>query len=242
MKVSKLFRLLSYGELRNQPGGGNGSGLVDEDRIPELVTYLNEGLLRLYSRFALHEKVLTIRQVQGRTDYPLLRRFAQHGHAGTKGAPCYFIRDTRCDPYLGDLIRVRAVYDATGERLPLNDEGKALSVFTPKLALLQVPNPQEGRLLSVTYQARHRPLCEEHEDGIQPILDQEIDVPAVLEKALQKMVAAEYFASMASEGSEAKSDKLLLGAEGICAEVEAKDLVAESWSTTHDKLRDKGFV
>lgn len=236
MKIKELFRRLSFGELSNLSISNSGSGEIDVTKIPRLVQYLNDGLVTLYGRFVLSEKELIIEQVENITQYHLLLK-----HTVSQGAVGldHYIKD-QANPFLDDLIRVTAVWDAGGCELPLNDLRLCNSLFTPYPNVLQVPTPADGEILSVVYQAR--PARLKDEDGDIEVLDQEFEVPVILENALKLYVAHKVFSHMNGQENIIKGQEYLAAYEANCLEVEQRDLVNQSFHTSHTKLEQRGFV
>lgn len=242
MKISELFRRLSFGELSNLTLSGEGSGTIVDARHPQLIQYINEGLLRLFSRFALRENSVIIEQVDHITSYHLKRQYTESAQVDTLLVPYPYIKDMVGDPFEEDVIRILEVQDSAGNKRPLNDVGNINSVFTPAPTTLQVPYPVTGQALEILYQARHpiirdAPLVEEEN-----ILDQVIELPFFLEGALQGFIAAQVYGHMNSVEASNKSIEYLKKVELICQEVEQKDLAGQSFLNTHFKFEDRGFV
>jgi hypothetical protein len=234
MKILELFRRLAYGELSNL-AVANPDGTLVTEKHPQMTQYVNEGLLRLYSRFILEEKVVLIEQYEHIISYHLKNRFSES--AGADIAYPY-IKDMPDEPFKGDVIRILQVTDKDGNVRVLNDKDDPSSLFTPQPDILQVPTPIEGEPLSITYQARHWVL----DDRIGKILEQEIDLPFFLEGALQSFVAYKTYSDMNGQENIGKSQEKLAAYEAICVEVELKDLINQSFHTSHTKLEQRGFV
>jgi hypothetical protein len=234
MKVVELFRRLAYGELSNL-AINNGDGTIIEEKHPQIIQYVNEGLLRLYSRFLLSEKHLILEQYAHVTTYHMQIKYAETSGSNTHHP---YIKDLPDEPFLGDVIKILHVYDELGNEYPLNDKDDQYSLFTPQPDMLQVPEPIERRPLSVTYQARH-PLLD---DRIGYILDQEVDLPFSLEGALQNYVAYKTYCHMNGQENIAKGQESYQNYEMVCAEVEMRDLTSQSFHTSHTKLEQRGFV
>ena len=234
MKIVELFRRLAYGELSNL-AIANPDGTLVEEKHPQIVQHVNEGLLRLYSRFILEEKVLLLEQYEHITSYHLKNRFAESAGADISHP---YIKDMPDEPFQGDVIRILAVTDEFGYPRNLNDKDDPDSYFTPQPDILQIPNPIEGQPLSITYQARHWTL----DDRIGKVLGQEIDLPFFLEGALQSFVGYKVYAHMNGPENIQKGQENLAAYESICLEVELKDLINQSFHTSHTKLEQRGFV
>lgn len=232
MKLSELLSRLSYAELSNLSIGNEGRGFIKEADIPKLVAHINDGLIRIYSRFVLCTKQLLLEQVEHITNYHLTTNYAESSNSGVMYP---YIKDLLYGAFKGDVIRVLEVHDDTGQERVLNDKCDPSSLFTPAPQILQVPAPEGGRSLGVMYQASH-----EHIDGND--LEQEIIIPFVLEGALQAFVAYKVFSHMNGQDNLVKSQEHLNTYESICQDVEERDLVNTTLSTSYYKLEDRGFV
>lgn len=232
MKIEELFSRLSYGELSNLSIGNEGRGSLKEEDIPKVMAHINDGLVRIYSRFVLCTKQLMIEQVRHITNYHLILKFAE---STGNNEPWPYIKDLPDEPFLGDVIRILEVYDSMGKEYVLNDKDDPTSLFTPAPQVLQVPNPKAGQSLGVAYQARHTSM--DNND-----LDVEIDIPFVLEGALQSFVAYKIYSHMNGQDNQAKSQEHLNTYEGICVDVEERDLVNATFATSHHKLEERGFI
>lgn len=232
MKLHELFQNLSFGEFANLTIGDEGAGTIPVQHQPKILAYTNQALTKLYSRFVLAEKELALDAQDEITIYPLHRKYA-----ATDPTPVYkkYISDIFDNPYIGDLIKIRAVYDEVGERLPMNDPLNEASVYTPSFDTLQINAPKTGNTYFVVYQARHAALLPDD-------LDQEIVLPEPLVEALQAQVAHKVFAAMTGEEHSRRAQELLARYELICREVEQRDLASDSMSEGTTKLEMRGFV
>lgn len=233
MNVQELFKRLSFGVLSNLSMSSNANGTITAEAQPRLITFANDGLLKLYSKFVLSEKEILLEMVDNITNYHLLTRFAESNCDEENHDPRY-IKDI-ADPFLEDVIKVLEVYGQDGKPRTLNDAEDPLSVFTPNPIMLQVPKPSPGEMLSLVYQARHVPL----EHGV---LGAEIYLPVVLEGALVSFIASEIYSNMNGPENSAKGNDHLMRYEAACVDVLAKDLVNSSRSTTNIKFNDRGFI
>lgn len=232
MKLEELFSRLSRDELSNLSIGNEGRGYIKEEDVPKLVAYVNDGLLQLFSRFVLNEKQLLIEMVRHITNYHLIPKYAESTGAMVDWP---YIKDLPDEPFKGDVIRILEVHDSLGRKLPLNDKEDPNSLFTPKPLMLQVPRPLAGQSLAVLYQARHEPLDDED-------LEQEINLPFTLEGALQSYVAYKVYNNMNGQENTLKAQEHRANYESICLGIQERDLVNETFSTSHDKLHNRGFV
>lgn len=234
MNLENLFQKLSYGEFSNLSLGIDGDGSIEERHQPKIVLHANEGLLRLYTRFLLLEKDVIVEQVSHITNYHLLSRFAE-SNWNPEEEPIPYIKDLGREPFQEDVIKILSVYDSHGRQLPLNDNERVDSVFTPQAKLLQVPHPRDRVSLSLHYQAKHPALSIDR-------LDQEVDLPEVLHGALTAFIASKIYGNMNTAESTAKSQEHGALYENICNEVTEKDLVSSSTSTTNSRFHLRGWI
>lgn len=234
MNVEQLFQNLSYGELSNLSMGVDGEGGIEERHQPKIILHANEGLLRLHSRFVLCEKDVLIEQVEHITNYHLLKRFAE-SNWDPKQEPYPYIKDLGREPFEEDVIRILSVYDSQGFRLPLNDNERADSLFTPQAKVLQVPHPKDRVSLSVLYQAKHPLLSQDNPD-------QEVALPDVLHGALTAFIASRIYGNMNTAESVAKGQEHFLHYENICNDAVNNDLVSTSTSTTNSRFNKRGWI
>jgi hypothetical protein len=238
MKIEDLFRELSLGELSNLAISNEGSGEIAVNKQPQMIQYVNDALVQLYSRFVLNEKELLIEQVENITQYHLRLRYTES--AGDVGYD-HYIKDTG-NPFPNDLIRILAVWDANGCKLPLNDSADCDSLFTPMPDTLQVPTPSAGDILSVVYQARAPKLSDRVDDGEIELLQQEFELPVIFENALKQYVTHKVFFHMGGQENVVKASGYLNAYEADCALVEQRDLANQTVHTSHTKLEQRGFV
>lgn len=234
LTVQELFQKLSYGELSNLHMGAEGTGTIDESKIPSVILYANEALLKLHSRFILIEKDLNLELFSHITNYHFLNRYTESRREQYNTRYPY-IKDLINERFDEDLIRVLTVTDKYGKPLPLNDSANPLSVFTPQPRTLQVPRPVTGMSLAVQYQARHPKLKGEDPDEL-------IDIPDTLEVALTAYIAYNVFCTIATPESTAKAQEHLARYEATCMEVENKDLVSTSVSGTNSRFEKNGWA
>ncbi|QEP29883.1 virion structural protein [Sinorhizobium phage ort11] len=232
MNLLKLFERLALGELSNLSISQEGVAIAEKD-YPKLVNYTNEGLEKLYTRFILKEKALLIEQHSYITNYHLIPRYSQS--MGQNPKDVKYILDQHCASFTGDLIKILEVYDVNGCKRVLNDAECYESLFTPQPHTLQVPNPVQGEPLNVTYQAAHKKL-------LVADLKYEIEIPSYMEMLLQFYVAYKVYCNMNGQENNAKGQEYLASYETGCLEIENKDLVNGTISTTNTKFHKRGWV
>jgi len=233
MNVRELYRLLSYGELSNLAISGEGSGNIIESKRPLIIVHLNKALEALFSRFNLREKTLMIELVDGVTNYRLHPMYAWTNKDVANVDHSYIV-DNPDDPFTGDLIKVLSAFNEWGE-IPLNEEHDIRSVFTPQVDILQVTNPIQGRTIALTYQAFHDPVLDDS-------LTYEIDIPKVLNRAVTAYIAHCVYSGMNTQEAKATAQEHMNMFEGVCLEVEEKNLLGIGSTTSVTKFERSGFV
>ncbi len=235
MLLSDLYLRLSYGPLMNLSMAGEGDGSIIAGKRPTIITHLNEGLLRLYSRFVLKENDIILKLDEGIVNYHLTARYAQT-NPDPDPLDTLYIQDTELRPFNGDVIRILKVADFEQKEFKLNDAEDEDSLFTPQPLVLQYPNPEADKIIGVLYQAMHETIA------YNAAGTQIIDIPAILEGALVCFIAGQIFSSMNGQEHVAKGAALISQFDAICLENQDRDLTNESISASNTKFRERGFV
>ena len=227
MKVSDAFSDLVYGELSSH--GLAVDGVVQGTDEKRLITFLNSGLLALYSRYPLLFKELRIRQLSYVTSYKLK---VEHAVTNTSDATKYII-DSRISPFTGDVIRVEFVADEVGDVLERNSTDYNKVYLTPSMDSIEIPNPSAGNVLFVTYRAHH------------PILTSEVDeilLPRHMLPALYAYVAAGIYSGSSSQEHVAKTVECTQRYEMICQQLESAGMVNNDMQNINIKPYLGGWV
>jgi hypothetical protein len=230
MNLEELYRRLSYGELSNLAISGEGSGTIITEKRPTIISHLNDGMRKLYSRFNLREKTVVIRVQEGKMDYLLQPRYSTQAAQ----VPHPYIMDTAQDPFIGDIVRILEVFDSYGQLLPLNDSGLEDSLFTPQADILQIPNHTAGSEVAANYQAFAVPIELGSTD--------EIEIPFALESALQSWIAYKVYTNMNTPEATAKGKEHLGLYENTCVTAEANNILGASNVSTISRFELQGFV
>jgi hypothetical protein len=236
MTVAELYRSLALGELNNLSMADLIGQTITESARPRIILYLNEALVRLYSRFILREKEVLVKMHSDITSYRLEPRFAVTYEPlnETDDEALRYLRDTVNAPFIGDVIRVLSVWDSKGEKLALNDEAACCSLFTPQYNLLQIPCPVHDDLVGVIYQAKHPTVVGE--------LSEKITLPDVLLGALNSFIAYKVMSHLNSQDSNAKAQEYMAMYEALCAEIVEKDLVNTSFLPPNGRFKLGGWI
>lgn len=234
MNLANLFTLLACGELSNLAMAE--AGTIATASRGKITRYANDALLKLYGRFLLKEKEIRVELQEHITFYHLVPRFAvtyePEGPSDTEATR--YLLDLPGEPFLGDVIKILRVYDEHGCVVPLNDDNRVNSVFTPQTNALQVPCPIQDKVLNVAYQAKHPQL--------QCVLEEVIELPDILVEAFTAFIAYKVFSHMNTQDSTAKAQEHLAIYESVCGSVAEMDLVSASTSTTNGRFYLRGWV
>lgn len=163
MKLKEIFDALTYGELSQVSIGGGKAGEILESAYPRVLSHINLGLTALFKRFNLKEGRLKIELQPQLEVYALNSIYAV---ANPKNSLVKFIKDTADNRFMDDLVKVQAVFNDSGEEMPLNDKFDPLSITTPTLTSIRVPSQIRENLipelatthLDIVYQATHPTL------------------------------------------------------------------------------------
>ena len=232
MKLNELFSNLSFGPLANLSVGGDGIGMIPFEHEARLTSFVNKSLLALFSRFPLLEKEVIVRAYDGKTLYPLKKIYAD---TDATVVPQKFIADSAVDPFLEDVIKILAIYDELGQPMPLNNTGEPTSLFTPLFDMVQIPLPKTGDIYYVLYRGKHPVL-------VPGVADQDVNIPDILQTALEAHVAYQVFSPMNGQEHKATASEHLSTYEMLCSNIEMQDLLQTSSVSNHDKLEARGFV
>lgn len=240
MTLLPLIKRLGYGILHNT-SYAKIEDVGDPEQILPLVTLIDEGLTRLYSRFVLRERHLILEMQVGVTFYHFNKLYTvQNGD--TIRVPYPYIMDLPNDPFDEDLVKVLSVYDSTGLERPLGDENNMKSVFMVQYDVLHNPYPKDLEVLTVVYQAKHKPLMVfDPVDGTVEFED-EIILPPVLEPALDNYVAYMVHMRIGTAESITKAQGYMAVYNQICEDVEKNDLVNSSRSITNARFDQNGWA
>lgn len=236
MNLGKLFQRLSRGELSNLAMGMDGAGTILPSKKAAIVDYANDALVKLYGKFVLEEQEVLIEMNEWTTNYHLLPRFAVQfaPTSEEEDEPIRYILDLPKEKFKGNVLKILRVTDSNGNRLPLNDEECGDSLYTPQANVLQVPEPEAEKSLSVVYQSAHHELTGEPE--------QDIELPLILQEALRSYIAYKVYSNMNGETSVGRANEHYQMFESICSNVTENDLVNSSVSTTNTRFASRGFV
>lgn len=190
MNTNQLLAQLSYGEFNNLALSNEGDGTIRTRDMGKMLTFINDGLHDLYTKFLVKESVVTIQLYEYITNYLLVPRFAQSNQVQTDVSEAYILDNLR-DKFKGDVGKIYAVFNDLGVELPINDETKMNSVFIRGKESITVPSPDPERVLFIHYQTTHPRITMQN-------LDEELDIHDTMIAALRSYVAHKLFLSIGS--------------------------------------------
>lgn len=235
MFLSELLTRLAQGELSNLSMSVDGE--ISEPNVPKVVSYVNEALLRLHSRFVLREDDVLVEMIDGVATYELKAQYAQ-SYEGEIEVPHRYIMDLGPKKFADDVVRITGAFDSLGNELELNNKLAPAGLFTPRPKVLQVPVPIPGQALSVQYQAKH-PLL----SGSSPEdLEAEIELPEVLVGGLTAYVGFMAFNFLGGAENMARASTFMDLYNNICLELEEKDGMGTETRTYSEVFEMRGFV
>lgn len=233
MKLDIFLEQLALGELSQHKLGNTGE--IKPEDYPAVISHINRGLTALHSRFPLSHKELTLLQFDSITDYILDPKYSVSADDPTVDNK--YIYDSVEKPFLDDLIRVEAAYDGQGFNVPLNDEFKVSSWFTPNNDTIQIPCPTEGVLVSIMYRANHAKIDRTLIDPT--VVD--IVLPQCLEAALGAYVASRIFVSLGNQSSAQLSSFYSQLYQAEIAQVERLNLLQTSEDSSNFRFVAGGW-
>lgn len=235
MNLQDFYKKLANGRLSNTAMvEGIDPVTIKAVHQPKVTDAINEGLIRLYTRFILNEKDVVIGLKDSITSYHLNSLYSE-SLAPQVGVGYPYILDGDSEAFINDVIRIMAVYDNNGVKLPLNNATESTSVFTPVFDTVRISDPITDQRITVVYQAKHATLV-----NTSPL--QEIILPDTLYGALEAYVAYLLFADINSDDAKFKSDKQLMRYEEICGDVRLTDAVSSTTLQSNIKFMNRGWV
>lgn len=227
MELQQVIDTVKYGELTNISWKAC-------DRVPALISFLNQGLVDLYSKFPLLEKQVIIQQLPQISIYKLTRDFAR---TNVRSEQLHrYILDTPYEPFVEDILQITGAYEEHGIEIPLNDEHNPNSWFTPSYNTIQIPNANENETAFITYKAKHPYINPETNEMRTPV-----EVPPCLEEALFTYIAYKSLVSMGSQDTQAQAQFYLQKYDQLCNTVKELNTLGNYVCPSNLKLRWRGF-
>jgi len=200
MKLLDILKDLTYSELAGLAIGNlipdEAENEPDPHQYEKIVGFINLGLKEIYKRFFLRSNEIYIQQHEEIATYKLHSDFAVSNTASVED-PKYII-DTVANPFQDDILKIEMIYDAGGNKLPLNDTSEELSVYTPTFRSVQIANPNDVDTFSVQYRACHAKIPVTLATDPNTV---EVELPNSLQEALLYYVASRAYRPTDREAS-----------------------------------------
>jgi len=232
--LQDVYRRLSHNEFSNLLISDEGSGDIRDDKKEQVVSLINNALDQIFTRFPIRTDSVLIKIIEGRIEYELHPKWAFSNQALTDlGEP--FIIDTPSRPFKGDVIKILSVKDQFNEELPLNEEGRFNSVFTPRYNVLAVTDHIKRDVLGITYQAFHPLIFATNSSII-------VDIPRVILEPLAQYVAHQYYKTKNTQESKAAAQDHFNAYEMACQRIDQNDLIGSMTMNSGSTFEMNGFV
>lgn len=236
MKLSELFNHLTYGELANLKIGGKDEGGIHPTYSKEVLTYIQQGLTDLHTRFNLKQGECIIQLNEAVSMYTLS---SAHAYSNTESTEYFkYIDDLGMYPFLDDIIRVNSVYDECGHELELNTDCPSCTVYTPQYNVLQVTNPESTNAIGVIYKADHKPIILGAKTNPATI---EIEIPSTMINLLCLYVAYAAHNSVGTQEGIATGFTKYQQYEAACLNVEHRGIINSNYYI-NNRIRRNGWV
>ena len=211
MKVSDVFTELVHGELSAHAIAMAGS--ISDADTPRVISYINSGLLALYTRYPLLMKELRLQQYNYITSYKLS---VEHARTNSASKEVKYIIDSKLAPFTGDVIRVEEISDEVGDVLEINSTDYNKVALLPSMDVIEIPNPTADNVLFVTYRAKHPTLTNKNDN---------ILLPVHMLTALYAYVGSRVYAGGTVAEHVSKSAELTSKYEMLCQQFEMQGMV-----------------
>lgn len=229
MLLKEFFEQLSYGELSDLSIGQEGAGAIDPAQESRVASLTNASLKDLNIRAGYRKIYVRLRTRAAEANYPILA-----------GSPDLIT------PFSGTVHKILGIarlddpttLEDEGAEVMLNarNTGNALAARIVGSDTVSFSLPSTGAVFMVEALVEPRPLTLPAE------LEEEVDVPSLLENVLADMVCARIFSAMGTETTMAKANACKTRIEILLAQIKQDDLMSESEIDSRDRLRSNGFV
>ena len=192
MTLKQIFDLLSQGELSQIHLGGTQG--IDESNWERVLGAVNLGLTELHKRFPLRREQVVLQMQEGQLRYTLDVKHAVSNRENPTVTK--YLIDSAANPFIGRVLKIYKVFDASGCELKLNRVGDAFdqahsTVRTPSYNTLILPTMLPVQALTVEYLGNHPLLVKEQ--GYFNLEDVAVELPDTHLTALLYFVASRLF-------------------------------------------------
>lgn len=226
MLLSFIIDAVKYGELQN---------VYTEEKLPQLISFINLGLIQIYSKLPIIEKQVTIQEYPQISLYKLSSMYARHNHLSK--VKHKYILDTPDNPFTDDVLFITGICDENGFAIPLNDEHHRRSIFISSYDTIQIPNADENEAVFVIYRAKPRCINPETKN-----LNQEIELPDYLLEALTAFVGFKAHQAIGSQESLAASQAFYQRFTELINQAITDNIAGDGVLPTNIKPRMRGYI
>ena len=226
MLLSFIIDAVKYGELQN---------VYTEEKLPQLISFINLGLIQIYSKLPIIEKQVTIQEYPQISLYKLSSMYARHNHLSK--VKHKYILDTPDNPFTDDVLFITGICDENGFAIPLNDEHHRRSVFISSYDTIQIPNANENEAVFVIYRAKPRCINPETKN-----LNQEIELPDYLLEALTSFIGFKAHQAIGSQESLAASQAFYQRFTELINQAITDNIAGDGVLPTNIKPRMRGYI
>jgi len=245
--IDEFLDILAKGQLKNASCTEN--GLIIQEKVPELVSYVNQGLTDICVRQTIITRTVDLIFLDDKKTYEMVL-----------DAYYPYLNDDDTDPFSEYyFIRFLEIIDAEGKKHFTDTNGH---IMTPEFNTLRFTSAkirELGPKIRIKYQARHPWVTSNVIDymqqgnsevgqqvfspGFAPISTQNfIKLPPNMLTALQIYVASLYLSHIGGEESSRQGERYFATYLRYLGFDEEKDLSSTSETMHDDKLSDRGFV
>ena len=226
MLLSFIIDAVKYGELQN---------VYTEEKLPQLISFINLGLIQIYSKLPIIEKQVTIQEYPQISLYKLSSMYARHNHLSK--VKHKYILDTPDNPFTDDVLFITGICDENGFAIPLNDEHHRRSVFISSYDTIQIPNANENEAVFVIYRAKPRCINPETKN-----LNQEIELPDYLLEALTAFVGFKAHQAIGGQEGLAASQAFYQRFTELINQAITDNIAGDGVLPTNIKPRMRGYI
>ena len=226
MLLSFIIDAVKYGELQN---------VYTEEKLPQLISFINLGLIQIYSKLPIIEKQVTIQEYPQISLYKLSSMYARHNHLSK--VKHKYILDTPDNPFTDDVLFITGICDENGFAIPLNDEHHRRSIFISSYDTIQIPNADENEAVFVIYRAKPRCINPETKN-----LNQEVELPDYLLEALTAFVGFKAHQAIGSQESLAASQAFYQRFTELINQAITDNIAGDGVLPTNIKPRMRGYI
>jgi hypothetical protein len=226
MQLKQIIDTLKYGELAN---------VYTEEKLSQIVTFINLGLTNLYERFPISEKQIAIQQYPQISLYKLSSEYARTNRRSLQRHK--YILDTPDDVFTDDVLFILGLYDEHGHPIPLNDDQHPMSYFITGFDTIQIPNADEHETTFVIYRTKPKYIDPDKID-----LEQDVYLPECLLEALTTYVGFKFMQAIGGVENIQLSNAYQERYNQICNDTLVSNILGNNVSSSNIKPGLRGYV